>query len=257
MIGSRASEKAATVKSKLGDEEYQANLKKNAAETWDKTATTLSSWWSAAATSVTNVLNEQQNGTQNVSLYNRDAVTSNPTESRPKKKMASLSSDQYFGQNEEDILGMNGNTKKSIDQIEAPFPGKKTKRKHQNEDVEAVTDDFDEWGFDGDGDGDGDEEPPPKHEQKQKSKSKQKLKAKPKDPMDSLLDFDANDSVKKEKDGNSSDELDAFFDQITNEPKPKKNGKIKADEPAVEPKDLLSNDQGKKANDSDDDWGWD
>ena len=41
-ISAKASEKASTMKSKLGDEEYQANLKKNAAETWNKVESFLS-----------------------------------------------------------------------------------------------------------------------------------------------------------------------------------------------------------------------
>merc|ERR1712003_406874 len=43
---------------------------------------------------------------------------------------------------EEDILGMNGNTKKNIDNVPAPFK-KKSKK---------IEDDFDDWGFGDDDD---------------------------------------------------------------------------------------------------------
>merc|ERR1712154_141948 len=97
---------------------YQANLKKNAAETWNKTANTLSSWWSSAATSVSKAINENlgdgmdENNGSIPKLYNKNEE---PMKNN-KKSMPSLSSDQYFnGQNgnsqrtETDILGMNGN----------------------------------------------------------------------------------------------------------------------------------------------------
>ena len=266
-MGSKASERAAAVKGKLGDEEYQANLKKNAAETWTKTTSTLSSWWSTAATSVSNVLTEDD-GTQRVSLYNRDAMAAEPAESRPKKKMAALSSDQYFGQNavpkqdEMDVLGLNGAKKKGIDEIEAPFPSKKPQRKQS---VESVTDDFDEWGFGGDGGGDAAVE------------AVAERKSAEKEP-DSLLDFGANDTanavssvkavnavsaVKEDKDGNSSDDLDAFFNEMTNEElgdtEKAKSGNIEA-VASKQVDDLLTNDQSKKSNakgDDDEDWGWD
>merc|ERR1712154_161671 len=98
---------------------YQANLKKNAAETWNKTANTLSSWWSSAATSVSKVINENlgdgmdENNGSIPKLYNKNEQ---PMKNN-KKSMPSLSSDQYFNNNqngnsqrtETDILGMNGN----------------------------------------------------------------------------------------------------------------------------------------------------
>ena len=241
-MSSKASEKAATMKSKLGDEEYQNNLKKNAAETWTKTTSTLSSWWSTAATSVSNVLNED--GAQNVTLYNREAVTSNGAHSaasRPKKKMAALSSDQYFGENTEskrsevDILGMNGNEtkKKSIDQIEAPFKWKQKKK--------AIDDDFDdEWGFGDDGDGEEEEE----REKEIESKSKQ--------GMDSLLDFEPNQGprAKVEKDANSSDDLADFMNELDFDEN--KNGHSKSGGTHS-----LSKKGGDDEEEEEDDWGWD
>ena len=276
-MGSKASERAAAVKGKLGDEEYQANLKKNAAETWTKTTSTLSSWWSTAATSVSNVLTEDD-GTQRVSLYNRDAMAAEPAESRPKKKMAALSSDQYFGQNtantagsgkeEMDVLGMNGAKKKGIDEIEAPFPSKKPQRKQS---VESVTDDFDEWGFGGDGGGDAAVEAVEERKDSLSAKGKDHGNGMKKEP-DSLLDFGANDTantmssvnaVKEDKDGNSSDDLDAFFNEMTNEElgdtEKAKSGNIEA-VASKQVGDLLTNDQNKKSNakgDDDEDWGWD
>lgn len=292
-MSSKASERAAAVKGKLGDEEYQANLKKNAAETWTKTTSTLSSWWSTAATSVSNVLTED-GATQNVTLYNRDPMGPDAAEhavsKRPKKKMAALSSDQYFGQNHGqnavqnggskvdgqngmDVLGMNGANRKGIDEVEAPFPAKRARTKQSS--VEAVTDDFDEWGFGGDADGDGHDDEERKHDLSSRDNANVNGKAKGKGQgVESLLDFGANETVdntvstesavsavKEDKDGNSSDDLDAFFNEMTNEElgdteKAKSGGKRENEDVSSKNDDLLTNDNGKKSND-DDDWGWD
>ena len=111
------------------------------------------------------------------------------------------------------------------------------------------------------------------------SKSKDSLSAKGKDhgngmkkEPDSLLDFGANDTantmssvnaVKEDKDGNSSDDLDAFFNEMTNEElgdtEKAKSGNIEA-VASKQVGDLLTNDQNKKSNakgDDDEDWGWD
>ena len=198
-LGNKAAEKTGQIKSKLGDEEYQANLKKNAAETWSKTTNTLSSWWNTAATSVTNAINENYGDKDGVKLYNKDGISENKQQSNAsninnnnnnhnpnRKKMAALSSDQYFNRNqdsqsygsasnenqknikgnnikkinvakEEDILGIDNKSqkikKKNIDDLQAW--NKSSKKKKQ---VKTPNDDFDDWGFGDDDDSDNDKE---------------------------------------------------------------------------------------------------
>ena len=95
--------------------------------------------------SVTNALPD---GADEVTLYNRNAVA--PSDQRAKSKMAALSSEQYFEQktatqSTADILGMGSDRKRTIDDIEAPFPRKKPPQTQSAED-----DDFEDWGFEPD-----------------------------------------------------------------------------------------------------------
>eukprot|EP00484_Ammonia_sp_Unknown_P014311 CAMPEP_0197054860 /NCGR_PEP_ID=MMETSP1384-20130603/52236_1 /TAXON_ID=29189 /ORGANISM="Ammonia sp." /LENGTH=471 /DNA_ID=CAMNT_0042488199 /DNA_START=220 /DNA_END=1635 /DNA_ORIENTATION=- len=302
-LSQKASEKAGTLKGKLGDEEYQANLKKNAAETWQKTTNTLSSWWSTAATSVSQAINENlgdaETRKESVKLYHEDSAAVQ------RKKMAALSSDEYFHSDpqqqaprgnsygsasnsnananhrakEEDILGMNASAKKAhIDQIPAPFPSEKTRK---NGKVSQLSDDFDDdWGFGGDEDDD--DEPNEKQQKMKKPDIKQPVsigdmldgddvantqqQQQKSDKVESLLDFDdevnASQNGKKGKDGNSSDELDAFFNEMEDEhdddnkhTNTKKNHKEKK-----ETTDLLTdsnqNDTKKVSDDDNFDWGF-
>merc|ERR1712228_677195 len=169
----------------------------NAAETWKSTTNTLSSWWSSAASSVSNVINENlgdgmdKNGAPK--LYNNEHI-------KQEKKMPSLSSDQYFENKNEKI---------------APLPfGKNEKKKKIN----VENDDFDEWGFEDD-----------EHEN-----GKNEVVNNGNDKVETLLDFEQNEKKKTEiamdpflndgndekenvKDGNSSDDLDAFFNEMEQE----------------------------------------
>merc|ERR1719410_53394 len=111
--------------------------------------------------------------------------------------MPALSSDQYFSATngskpvESDILGMNANGNKK--EIPSPFPKAKKKKI-----AKPVNDDFDDWGF-----GDDEDENTGKQE-------KQNV---------NLLEFENNgsDAQKAVKDGNSSDDLDAFFNEMEDE----------------------------------------
>ena len=180
-FGAKASEKAGQFKAKIGDEEYQSNLKKNAADTLSKAGSAFSSWWSTTTQSVTNIINENLGDAPNggVKLYNRESTEEEKQQQHHhlshRKKMAALSSDDYFNKdvaaksnnssygsglqtnmnnnnnnnnnqtvNEVDLLGMTGTVQKkktNIDDIPAPFQKKKTKNK-------KIKDDFDDdWGF--------------------------------------------------------------------------------------------------------------
>lgn len=257
-IGSAASLKAQTVRSKLGDEEYQSNLKKVGAETWSKTTSTLSSWWSTAASSVQSALNED--GSEPVAFYNVDAAQS--AECAPKRKMAALSSDQYFGasstnisaakQNEEDVLGMNGmdgmqsmngtereneKKKKKIDDVVAPFAANKRSK--------AQSDEFDEWGFDAEpaDDDDGDDAAESQHETV--------------DDLDPLNGGPMANKAAAKNDGNSSDELDAFFNEMKVGQTAANGTKQKVAEHKEDGHLLNGHGAKTEANDDDDDWGWD
>eukprot|EP01084_Bolivina_argentea_P163741 284808_1 len=149
-LAQKSKEKATTIKNKINDDEYQANLKKNATETWQKTSNTLSSWWSTASTSVTNAINDnfamnETQGNDAPVLYHKD--------NDKHKKMPALSSDQYFDatknkQKQEDILGINEMHKaQDIDKIAPPFPIK-TNGAVKEDKVKEISDDFDDWGFD-------------------------------------------------------------------------------------------------------------
>merc|ERR1712003_395900 len=129
---------------------------------------------------------------------------------------------------EEDILGMNGNMKKNIDNVPAPFK-KKSKK---------IEDDFDDWGFGDDDDENKNKKQKPMIKEvvnitddvidgnngKKKVESlldfndNKKNNTKKNDNFDPLMDLDDIDdgdvNGKKVKDGNSSDELDAFFDEM-------------------------------------------
>jgi len=210
-----------------------------------------------------------------------------------RKRMPSLSSDQYFNnnqqqqRNESDILGMNGNANANSNvygngneygnangdemkkDIPAPFPKKNVSKKSK-----VQNDDFDEWGFESNDD-----------EQQQKAATEKENDAIVKDltnKVDALLDFDKNDTKKtiamddpflndtiarknaSAKDGNSSDELDAFFDELENESDDDTN-KTNAKSEEIQEKELhdlmdshenKDKDKGKKKDDDDDDWGW-
>jgi len=286
-----ASERAAKLKDNLKDEEYQQNLKKNVNETWNKTASTLSSWWSTAATAINENLGDGASVNGIPKLHNNEEME----QMSKRKRMPSLSSDQYFNnnqqqqRNESDILGMNGNANANSNvygngneygnangdevkkDIPAPFAKKNVSKKSKVE-----NDDFDEWGFESNDD-----------EQQQKAATEKENDAIVKDltnKVDTLLDFDKNETKKKivmddpflndttsnakkntsasAKDGNSSDELDAFFDELENESDDDKN-KTNAKSEEIQEKELHdlmdshenNKDKGKKEDD-DDDWGW-
>eukprot|EP00486_Rosalina_sp_Unknown_P001331 CAMPEP_0201567792 /NCGR_PEP_ID=MMETSP0190_2-20130828/8440_1 /ASSEMBLY_ACC=CAM_ASM_000263 /TAXON_ID=37353 /ORGANISM="Rosalina sp." /LENGTH=471 /DNA_ID=CAMNT_0047988175 /DNA_START=208 /DNA_END=1623 /DNA_ORIENTATION=- len=307
-LTNKAAEKTATIKSKLGDEEYQANIKKNAAETWTKTTSTLSSWWSTAATSVTNVINENFNEGKDdgVKLYNKDGnnemngnmnnnnqnnqnhnnIQNNPN----RKKMPSLSSDQYFNKDtqqnqpqQEDILGMNNNNnrpqqskKKHIDDLESWNSSKQNKNKNKPKPnlKKKDSDDFDDWGFGDDEDEDDDEDNNKDIKRKQEIKpvmditeaingsNNDKIKKSDNKPkqVESLLDFDQNENVKDDKDGNSSDELDAFFnemelDEDKSNDKANNNNNKKKKSNNDDVNDLLTS-HTKSDDIGDDDWGF-
>mmetsp|Transcript_49282 Transcript_49282/g.81966 ORF Transcript_49282/g.81966 Transcript_49282/m.81966 type:complete len:934 (-) Transcript_49282:621-3422(-) len=222
-LSHKASEKASTLKSKIGDEEYQSQMKKNAAETWQKTASTLSSWWTTAATSVSKAIDENLGDKDGVKLYHTaDEEHEVTLYNRERKEMPALSSSQYFNQadvqqarpppqsqapqppqqrhvaREADILNLNG-SQKDLAAIPAPFPTKKSTAQKQ---VDSLTDDFDDWGFDGDDDAD--------TQKKQKQQQAPQVNPKvtpvasladmgdvasgpqPTAAVDSLLDFDGN-----------------------------------------------------------------
>merc|ERR1712228_403539 len=181
-----------------------------------------SSWWSTAATSVTNVINENlgdgadSNGMA-PKLYNSENIK------QEKKRMPSLSSDQYFEKKERkesDILGMNesknGNSKP------LPFVAKSKKKeiKISNED------DFDEWGF-GDDEEDNEEIV---------------------DKVETLLDFEKNKKEKQEI------KIDPFFNEIDLDSNEETNTKSEE-----KPKEEIPNLMDKKNagnNEDDDEWGW-
>merc|ERR1712232_159454 len=91
-----ASERAAKLKDNFKDEEYQQNLKKNVNETWNKTANTLSSWWSTAATAINENLGDGTSMNGIPKLHNNEEME----QMSKRKRMPSLSSDQYFNNNQ-------------------------------------------------------------------------------------------------------------------------------------------------------------
>eukprot|EP01083_Nonionella_stella_P271420 919660_1 len=191
--------------------------------------------------------------------------------------MPSLSSDQYFNKNsygnvqanninnninpnksdnikQEDILGINNNNNNGNINNLPPFPiNKSAPETHRKE----SSDDFDDWGFDDD--------KPKKSEPidiTQAINGNVEGKTDKKNQVEDLLNLNDNNVKvnKKENDGNSSDDLDAFFDEMEKEDSKevKNNNNNNNNNNGDDMMDLLGSHEvnDKDKNNDVDDWGW-